>query len=67
MRKMMFQVTRGNAHYFTWAYTHAEAKRNAFQWFGHDDSPEHEQIQAYKATALTAPGDRTHIALTLFV
>lgn len=58
--KIVFMVQMGNVRVFVWAIDREEAKRQARTWIGSDSDN-------YIVTPLTNPGDRIHLALTLYV
>lgn len=59
MEMQLFMCEWGNAHVITWAHDREDAKRKARGWLSYDPDK-------YTVTPLTDPGDRVHMAITLF-
>jgi hypothetical protein len=64
---ILYMVERGNAHVITYAMNESVARYNAHNsWLGDHNSPtQAKDLQNYKVTALTEPGDRIHFDITL--
>jgi hypothetical protein len=59
MDKQLFMVELGNVHFICYAHGREDAKRQAHSWIGADK-------ENYIVTPLTEPGDRIHLAITVF-
>lgn len=59
-QKILFLVSQGNIKVLTYAYNREDAKRQTHSWIGGN-------TDYYTVTPLTEPGDRIHLAITLWV